>query len=68
MWMVQGAWVQGVPMWTEGVWGVNAGACKHGHRWPRGHGGWSEGHHSPCVREIGMCVLWGCEEHECWCG
>ena len=25
MWMVQGAWGCGVPTWTEGAWGVNAG-------------------------------------------
>ena len=44
----------------RGGWDANTGVwCEHGHRQPQGCGGWSEGCHSPCVREIGMCILWG---------
>ena len=40
--------------------GANAGAqCERGHRWPQGCGGWSKGHRSPHMREIGMHVLQG---------
>ena len=50
--IVQGVWVLGVPMWTEGGMGCECRCgehercnpwCRHGHRQSVGHSGWSEG-------------------------